>query len=98
MNNRALLNTVGALVLVFSTASPIWSARITLRVDAGRPVHTMRGGLGASWHAMETPIRPVHTMRGGLGASWHAMETPIPDRKGGRRAVKTAVRWRRDLL
>jgi hypothetical protein len=56
MNNRALVNTVGALALVFSTVSPIWPAGVTLRVDAGRPVHTMRGGLGASWHAMETAI------------------------------------------
>jgi hypothetical protein len=29
---------------------------VTIDVDCGRVVNTMRGGMGASWHAMETPI------------------------------------------
>ena len=29
---------------------------IRIRVNAGEVVRTMQGGIGASWHAIETPI------------------------------------------
>ncbi len=52
------------LVLIFCCCTPIWPTTVKLRIDAGQPVHTMRGGMGASWHAMETPIPDA---KGGSG-------------------------------
>ena len=34
---------------------------VVVNVDCGKVVNTMRGGIGASWHAMETPIYGVKT-------------------------------------
>lgn len=31
-------------------------AEVRVEVDGGKPMHTMRGGLGASWHAIEKPM------------------------------------------
>ena len=47
----AMLALAGA-----SSARASEAGTITACVDCGRVVNTMRGGLGASWHAMETPI------------------------------------------
>jgi hypothetical protein len=45
-----------SLLLVFGFCSAAWSKDVTVTIDAGQPVRTMRGGLGASWHAIEAPI------------------------------------------
>jgi len=37
-------------------ASPRTVDNVTIQVDTGTVVHTMRGGWGASWHAIEKPI------------------------------------------
>jgi len=42
---------------------------IQVQVDAGQVRHTLRGGLGASWHAIETPI-PVVENRSHGGSGW----------------------------
>jgi len=55
------------LPLLFYFCNPVWASDATLKIDAGQPVRTMRGGLGASWHAMETPI-PGHEGGSGWGA------------------------------
>jgi hypothetical protein len=36
--------------------SPVDGGPVLINVDCGRVVNTMRGGMGASWHAMEAPI------------------------------------------
>jgi len=55
------------LFLVLSFCSAGWSSSVTVRVDAGPAVRTMRGGIGASWHAIEAPI-PGHEGGSGWGA------------------------------
>jgi hypothetical protein len=48
---------------------------VVVDVDCGKVVHTMRGGIGASWHAIETPIpygvkHPVFTSHSHGGSGW----------------------------
>lgn len=40
---------------------------VEISVDTGKVINTMRGGIGASWHAIENPI-PV----GHRGSAWGA--------------------------
>lgn len=49
--NRFLL--AAALVACIRT---MYAAEVRVVVDMGSEINTMRGGIGASWHAIETPI------------------------------------------
>jgi hypothetical protein len=63
--------------------------RVSIRVDATRVIHTMQGGLGASWHALahDIPLRndeydfPVR-LTGSRGSAW-----------GGNPPVGNLVAW-----
>jgi hypothetical protein len=53
------------------------SSPVVVTVDCAKVVNTLRGGLGASWHAMETPIpygvkHPVFTSHSHGGSGWGA--------------------------
>ncbi|HVV70123.1 MAG TPA: hypothetical protein VHI52_01210, partial [Verrucomicrobiae bacterium] len=50
--------------------SPV-AAEVQVSADASSPVHEMRGGFGASWHAIEQPI-PVTANRSHGGSAWGA--------------------------
>lgn len=59
-----------ALVLALSSAAAvIGGAHVSLRLNGEVALHTMRGGLGASWHAIETPI-PIQGTRSHGGCAW----------------------------
>ena len=45
--------------------------QVRLTADAGKVLHTMRGGFGASWHAIEEPI-PVEGDHSHGGSAWGA--------------------------
>jgi len=45
-----------SLLFVICFCSAAWPSTVTLKIDAGQPVRTMQGGIGASWHAIEAPI------------------------------------------
>ena len=57
--------------LALGAAAPVLAgeAQVTLSVDCGQVKHLMRGGIGASWHAIETPI-PVVDGRSHGGSGW----------------------------
>ena len=61
------------------SASP---AEVRLSADAASVVHTMRGGFGASWHAIEQPI-PVEGNRSHGGSAW-----------GGNPSAQNLPAWR----
>jgi len=42
---------------------------LTLSADFNQPTQVMRGGMGASWHAMETSI-PIINGRSHGGSGW----------------------------
>jgi len=67
------------LLLACSGAS---SPELILAIDLGSVTHVMRGGIGASWHAIETPI-PVIDGRSHGGSAW-----------GGNPAASDEERWR----
>ena len=58
--------------------SPADSREVRITVDAARVVNTMRGGIGASWHAIEEPIpvsekpHPVFPNKSHGGSGWGA--------------------------
>jgi hypothetical protein len=61
--------------LTAGDASARKSGTIEVTVDCGKVVNTMRGGIGASWHAMETPIpygvkHPSFTSYSHGGSGW----------------------------
>jgi hypothetical protein len=45
------------------------AAEVTVSLDCAQVRHVMRGGIGASWHAIETPI-PVENGRSHGGSGW----------------------------
>ena len=49
--------------------SEIETGSVTIRVDGSRIIHQMAGGIGASWHAIESPI-PVVGNRSHGGSGW----------------------------
>ena len=54
-----------------------WTVRVT--VDDAKPVWTMAGGIGASWHAIDTEL-PSHQPKGDdsySGSAWGG--NPDPD-------------------
>jgi len=48
-------------------AAPVASSELRISVDAATVTNTMRGGIGASWHAIEEPIPGTHG-----GSGWGA--------------------------
>jgi hypothetical protein len=71
---RALTGFGTALMIAVCgalSAAPLGAAeaQVTLSVDCGQVQHVMRGGIGASWHAIETPI-PVVDGRSHGGSGW----------------------------
>jgi len=55
--------------------SPLEGGSVVVTVDCGKVVNTMRGGIGASWHAMESPIpygvkHPAFTSYSHGGSGW----------------------------
>lgn len=56
-----------SLCLAVCLTAPACASSVKLKVDTIHPMRTMRGGLGASWHAIEVPI-PNH----GGGSGWGA--------------------------
>ncbi|HTL59628.1 MAG TPA: hypothetical protein VL361_28415 [Candidatus Limnocylindrales bacterium] len=62
---------------LMSAAVTAPSSPVVVTVDCAKVVNTLRGGLGASWHAMETPIpygvkHPVFTSHSHGGSGWGA--------------------------
>jgi alpha-galactosidase len=68
---------LGSPLFLFALSSP----EVSLTVRADQVVHTMRGGLGASWHAIEEPI-PVVGSRSHGGSAW-----------GGHPPAEDRARW-----
>ena len=52
---------------------------VSVRLDLGEVVNTMRGGIGASWHAIEEPLPysetadPVFGIKSHGGSGWGAI-------------------------
>jgi hypothetical protein len=67
----------GAIVICLPIAPVLFAAstssqpEVTLTAKADAVIHTMRGGFGASWHAIEQPI-PVEGDRSHGGSAWGA--------------------------
>ncbi len=85
MNSRILILT--GIITVFcdwanagepprtGAGSPLHGGAVVVTVDCGKIVNTMRGGIGASWHAMEAPIpygvkHPAFTSYSHGGSGW----------------------------
>lgn len=66
---------VAAFPLVAPGAEPAQSSSAEINVDTSKVIHTMRGGIGASWHAIEQPI-PI----GNGGSGWGAYPPAEDDR------------------
>lgn len=87
----------GSLLILLAAAGPAPARKpapslpgpdVRLAVDAGRVVHTMRGGFGASWHAIEQPI-PVQGDRSHGGSAWGA-NPPAEDTRAWRQICRQA--------
>ena len=70
---------VGRILLLSAfivTVSFLQAAEVRIMVDTSSTVNTMRGGIGASWHAIEKPITteydPVFGMHDHGGSGWGA--------------------------
>jgi hypothetical protein len=57
------------------SAQPQPPAHVEISVDTGKVLNTMRGGIGASWHAIEEPIPIGHG-----GSGWGAYPPAADDR------------------
>ena len=71
--------------LSVARGSPLQGGDVLVTVDCGKVVNTMRGGLGASWHAMETPIpygvkHPVFANYSHGGSGWGGYPPAEDDR------------------
>lgn len=82
---RANLLLGSIMVLATSWASPVSAGDlptppvvpVLVNIDCGQVVNIMRGGLGASWHAMEAEIpynvkHPIFTSYSHGGSGWGA--------------------------
>jgi hypothetical protein len=84
----------GAIVLCLPitfalfAASPASQSEVVLTADADAVVHTMRGGFGASWHAIERPI-PFEGDRSHGGSAWGA-NPPAEDARAWRQLYRHA--------
>ncbi len=63
-------------------------ADVSVAVDAGQVIHTMRGGFGASWHAIEQPI-PIAGDRSHGGSAWGA-NPPAENRRAWKQIYRHA--------
>ncbi len=71
---RKFLAAARIVVAVLTPASlsrPLNGGEVTVSVDAVKVINTMRGGLGASWHAIEEPI-PYRSGQSEGGSAWGA--------------------------
>jgi hypothetical protein len=85
-----LLFLAMAACLLPCEAAGLYGADLQVEVDLSKPLHTMRGGIGASFHAIETPmlVTPGGDARfGGIishgGSGWGAYP-PAEDEKAWR--------------
>lgn len=62
---------VAIATLAFLPTSSGEAAEVTIDVDAAKVTNTMRGGMGASWHAIEQPI-PYKPGQSEGGSAWGA--------------------------
>jgi hypothetical protein len=90
---RVFLPTTGLLicsVVAFAqqSASSPSGSEVRLTVNAESVIHTMRGGFGASWHAIEQPI-PVEGDRSHGGSAWGA-NPPAEDARAWRQIWRHA--------
>ena len=69
MRTKLSLLTFGALVVAAFGRAVAGEPELTLTANFHQDVQVLRGGLGASWHAMETPI-PVVGERSHGGSGW----------------------------
>jgi hypothetical protein len=80
----------GAIVICLPIAPVLFAAstssqpEVTLTANADAVIHIMRGGFGASWHAIEQPI-PVEGDRSHGGSAWGA-NPPAEDTRAWRLA------------
>lgn len=65
--------------IAMTHAGSMKGAEVTLNMDATTVTHIMRGGFGASWHAIEQPI-PVEGDRSHGGSAWGG-NPPANDRR-----------------
>jgi len=59
LSQSRLITVLGILLLWLVVSLPLAAQTdptIRIRVNAGEVVRTMQGGIGVSWHAIETPI------------------------------------------
>jgi len=77
------------------TESPSREVRVT--VDTARVVNTLRGGIGASWHAIEEPIpvsdkpHPIFPNKSHGGSGWGAY--PPAEDEGAWAQIDRHARW-----
>jgi hypothetical protein len=69
---------------------------VVINVDCGKIINTMRGGIGASWHAMETAIpygvkHPVFTGYSHGGSGWGGY--PSADDESAWQQIYQHARW-----
>jgi hypothetical protein len=65
------LNLILIVLVLIAVARALPAAEVTIKVDAASTVNTMRGGIGASWHAIEEPI-PYKPGKSEGGSAWGA--------------------------
>ncbi len=86
---RILLIT---LLLSASAAADTAPAKVSIRIAAAAPVRVMEGGIGASWHAIETPMRGDRPTGGALGGSAWGANPPAEDETAWR-ALHRHANW-----
>ncbi len=79
-----LAGAVASLAAAEADATPPQADAVRATVDCGAVVNVMRGGIGASWHAMETPIPMGH-----CGSGWGAYP-PAEDQRAWRQIYRHA--------
>jgi hypothetical protein len=90
---RVFLPITGLLIcslvaLAQQSASSLSGSEVRLTVNAESVIHKMRGGFGASWHAIEQPI-PVEGDRSHGGSAWGA-NPPAEDTRAWRQIWRHA--------
>jgi hypothetical protein len=94
MNSKCTFWKLAAALFCWPTLSALFAAsalpssEVTLTVNPEAVIHTMRGGFGASWHAIERPI-PVEKNRSHGGSAWGA-NPPPEDAKAWRQICRHA--------
>ena len=81
-----LILTAVLLTATGWAAEPV--AEVDITVDASRVQHTMRGGFGASWHAIEQPLPVIGGVSHG-GSAWGA-NPPASDNRAWREIYRHA--------